>query len=398
MDRRVVAAGIAVLVLIVLLASWVIHSPSRPSVVIDSPPGNSQFYDGQTVSVQSTSTDSGGVAKVELDVDGLPVRTDPAPGPVVSFTVSQAWKATPGSHTLSVRAYNISNLESAPALVQVAVLPTTAPAAAPTLTSNVTVVPSPSAAPTALCSDHSAFIADVTVPDGTVVAARQGFDKTWRVRNIGTCTWDNSYIFTFVGGEAMTTNTTLAVPETPPGGTADLTVSMVAPPTPGEYIGLWRLEGPNGVHFGVTLNLSITVPGAPPPALCSGTPNIASFAVSPTTITAGQSATLSWGFVSNANLAVIDQRIGGVATPGKTTVSPRTTTTYTLTAYCGKITQTAHVTVTVLPIPTVTSLPGPTATATAPPPTATPTLAPAATPNPTPAPSARASSDLTGNP
>ncbi len=74
---------------------------------------------------------------------------------------------------------------------------------------------------------------------------------------------------------------------------------------------------------------------------------IAFFNVNPGTITAGQSSTLSWGAVTNANNAVIDQGIGGVATPGSTTVKPATTTTYTLTAPgCGG-TATRQVTVNV---------------------------------------------------
>ncbi len=63
---------------------------------------------------------------------------------------------------------------------------------------------------------------------------------------------------------------------------------------------------------------------------------IAFFNANPNTLTAGQSSTLSWGLVSNADNAVIDQGIGGVATPGSTTVKPGGTTTYTLTANgCG---------------------------------------------------------------
>jgi hypothetical protein len=60
-------------------------------------------------------------------------------------------------------------------------------------------------------------------------------------------------------------------------------------------------------------------------------PAITSFTATPATITAGQSATLSWA-TANAAGASIDQGIGAVAASGSATVSPASTTTYTLTA------------------------------------------------------------------
>ena len=51
---------------------------------------------------------------------------------------------------------------------------------------------------------------------------------------------------------------------------------------------------------------------------------------------------------SNADNAQIDNGIGGVTTPGSTTVSPTSTTTYTITASCGSTTQTAQVTIYVI--------------------------------------------------
>lgn len=88
-------------------------------------------------------------------------------------------------------------------------------------------------------------------------------------------------------------------------------------------------------------------PPPPPPQGCTGTPNIASFSASPTTISAGGSATLSWGAVTNADNVSIEPGIGGVATPGSTSVSPGSTTTYTLIARCGNNNATRTVTVNV---------------------------------------------------
>ncbi len=78
-----------------------------------------------------------------------------------------------------------------------------------------------------------------------------------------------------------------------------------------------------------------------------GPPVIESFTADPETITEGDSSTLSWGLVTNADSVEIDQGIGGVGTPDSVVVSPATTTTYTMTAVGPGGTTTDSVTVTV---------------------------------------------------
>jgi PKD repeat protein len=98
-------------------------------------------------------------------------------------------------------------------------------------------------------------------------------------------------------------------------------------------------------------------PGPTPtqPAGCPGAPVISSFTVNPSTITAGQTATLSWGRVTNGNSdvlvlsVVINPGLGEVGSPGSRVVSPGSTTTYTLVATgCGGTAQ-KQVTLTVNP-------------------------------------------------
>ncbi len=84
-----------------------------------------------------------------------------------------------------------------------------------------------------------------------------------------------------------------------------------------------------------------------PQAGCTGTPNISSFSASSTNITVGQSATLNWGSVTNADSVQIDPGVGGVGTPGSTIVSPSGTTTYILTAHCKGVPATRQVTINV---------------------------------------------------
>ncbi|PIU90073.1 MAG: hypothetical protein COS63_04110, partial [Anaerolineae bacterium CG06_land_8_20_14_3_00_57_67] len=63
----------------------------------------------------------------------------------------------------------------------------------------VTVLgPRPAAAVTRC--DWAQFVADITVPDGASFAPGAAFTKTWRLKNIGTCTWTTSYALVFVSG------------------------------------------------------------------------------------------------------------------------------------------------------------------------------------------------------
>ncbi|MEO5499515.1 MAG: Ig-like domain-containing protein [Candidatus Saccharimonadales bacterium] len=58
--------------------------------------------------------------------------------------------------------------------------------------------------------------------------------------------------------------------------------------------------------------------------------NITSFTVTPATITEGQSSSLAWSVSAGANCS-INQSVGAVSATGNQTVSPTTTTTYTMT-------------------------------------------------------------------
>lgn len=123
------------------LTSLGLGSAGKPQITIQAPVAGSQFSEGDDVSVQSTSTDPGGIVRVELAVDGAVVRTDapPIPQGQTSFSVIQTWKAAAGNHTLSVRAYNAAGAASDPALVAITV--TAGTASLPSSTSEPTLVP-----------------------------------------------------------------------------------------------------------------------------------------------------------------------------------------------------------------------------------------------------------------
>jgi uncharacterized repeat protein (TIGR01451 family) len=101
--------------------------------------------------------------------------------------------------------------------------------------------------------DKGAFVADVTIPDGTIFAGGAAFTKTWRLQNVGSCTWTTSYKLVFVGGNLLGASATAFNLPTSvaPGGTIDLTVNMTAPFTLGTFYSYWKLQNASGVNFGV---------------------------------------------------------------------------------------------------------------------------------------------------
>ena len=145
-------------------------------------------------------------------------------------------------------------------------LPTTTPEATATLepspTATVTVVvasPTPAVSPTP-CENDSAFVADVNVPDGTHFAQGAAFNKTWRLRNDGFCTWTTAYTLRHVSGEGMG-GATITLPNVvPAGATVDLTVALTAPARNGTFTGQWQLHGPDGAPFGTKPFVQIVVP------------------------------------------------------------------------------------------------------------------------------------------
>lgn len=126
----------------------------------------------------------------------------------------------------------------------------------PTATPTVTGTP-PTPTPTVTgtvkpnACDRAQFVSDVTVPDGTSFAPGIGFNKTWRLKNVGTCTWTN-YSIMFDTGEKMSGPDSALIPTTvAPGQTVDITLQLTSPTTAGTYRGYWKLKNNTGVPFGI---------------------------------------------------------------------------------------------------------------------------------------------------
>ena len=133
-----------------------------------------------------------------------------------------------------------------------AVINTPAPTA--TLQPPTATVQVPTATKTAIPIPCNAaeFKGDITIPDWSSVYTGDVFLKTWRVKNVGTCTWSKDYKIFFFGGSQMNAASSVAFPGTvKPGESVDLSVKMVAPSKTGSFSGSWKLKAANSEVFGV---------------------------------------------------------------------------------------------------------------------------------------------------
>jgi hypothetical protein len=107
---------------------------------------------------------------------------------------------------------------------------------------------------------QASFVADITIPDGTVVSPGQALLKTWRMKNTDSAiTWHGGYQLAFVGGEQMGAPAAVDVPNTPPGQTVDINVNLLAPSDGGLHTGYWQLRNPQGTYFGPKIWIQINV-------------------------------------------------------------------------------------------------------------------------------------------
>jgi len=116
--------------------------------------------------------------------------------------------------------------------------------------------------------DAAEFISDVTYPDGSLVGRGITFTKTWRIKNVGTCTWTTAYDLVLVSGDRLGAKNVIALPATVgPGRSVDLSIQLTAPNQDGHYRGYWKLRNASDIQFGLgatgeaTLYVDVNVSG-----------------------------------------------------------------------------------------------------------------------------------------
>ena len=98
------------------------------------------------------------------------------------------------------------------------------------------------------CTDAMQFLADTTVPDGTVVGPNEPFTKAWRVRNTGSCDWVDYRVVPVAGEPAGAL--ARPIPDTLAGQEVVLYVSMLSPGEPGRHTSYWQVQSPDGSVVG----------------------------------------------------------------------------------------------------------------------------------------------------
>ena len=190
------------------------------------------------------------------------------------------------------------------------------------------------------CLNDAVLVEDVTIPAGTDIEADTAFDKTWRIKNTGTCVWGDSYRFKLVDGPDFGAAEQI-MPIVVAGAPVEVTLGMRAPEASGSYRGAWRLFSPDGTPFGEQFYADIVVPSTCQP------PKITQFEATPASIESGQSTTLSW-HVDGATSVSIDPPVENDIVGSSVKVSPTENTTYTLTAHDGECASSEKVTVSVI--------------------------------------------------
>jgi hypothetical protein len=117
-----------------------------------------------------------------------------------------------------------------------------------------TTAPVPGATNTSQPCNRASFVSDVTVPDNTNMDPNETFTKTWRLRNVGSCSWTSGYQLVFDSGDQMNGTVTQQLTNgvIASGQTIDVSVDLKAPGSAGTYKGNWRLREPGGTTFALS--------------------------------------------------------------------------------------------------------------------------------------------------
>jgi len=269
------------------LGIYTIYIPNQPSQINHyQNGGNLMFFRNfprqtllilLTAALALTACNVGAAPSPTLDVNAINTA-------IVGTTVAQ-FSAQFTQTALAVpQATNTPDSTSTPQELPTFALPTTdASGALPTVSFEITPTPagittplpgftqiaSPVApAATQALGDaclNSVFELDITIPDGTVVVGGSTQQKIWKVRNTGSCTWDEGVELVYIGGSIQNDNVQnylfQSKDSVASGDAINLGIWFNAPCTQGNQEGHWRLRSDSGYYFGTILSLYIKVEG-----------------------------------------------------------------------------------------------------------------------------------------
>lgn len=115
--------------------------------------------------------------------------------------------------------------------------------------------PSP---PGILILDDAILLTGQILNNFNVVYGGKNIFSSWRFRNVGITSWDSSVKLVFRRGKQMGAPNEVSMPDTEPGGTADVSINLTAPSEAGEHVGYWQLKRGN-TFFGPELKVQLNV-------------------------------------------------------------------------------------------------------------------------------------------
>ena len=107
--------------------------------------------------------------------------------------------------------------------------------------------------------NKSAYIDDITIPDGTILTPGEVFVKTWELKNTGYCTWKAESSLVFFQGNSMAGQNTEIGKTLASGNQAKFSIELTAPDAEGTYTGYWILADKYGYPFGTPFYVQIVV-------------------------------------------------------------------------------------------------------------------------------------------
>ncbi len=196
-----------------------------------------------------------GLTMVVLGFNNLPSRNGSAVDQTETVQTMAAAQTQAGINTIIAELTEAVKTGLTPVVFTATPQPANSQTAT-TIPSTTTPVPPPPK-PTSVPCNWIQFISDVTYPDNSILRPNASFTKTWRLKNIGSCTWNPNYAVVFVSGNSMNGPAAVKIGDyVNPGGTIDVSVNLTAPGNEGTYTGNWMLRNDYGQNFGIGANAS----------------------------------------------------------------------------------------------------------------------------------------------
>lgn len=131
--------------------------------------------------------------------------------------------------------------------------PTAVPTEAFSPTPEISPTPAPTATPTSNMPCNRANLETKSIADNTVIYIGRTFTQTFRIKNTGSCTWNQNYELRFVDGDLMGAGASIpmGITSLPTWGYVHIDVVMKAPDVPGTYSNYWMIKSDKGEIFGV---------------------------------------------------------------------------------------------------------------------------------------------------